>query len=315
MNRELQMYKRKRVRLAAQIAILGLPVWLYARTSDTATFLIAYAMRAFKSGLQAFNPTTPEFTVPMPRPAHTPLTRMINGMAKANNVSVEYISAMNQTSPFAAAAVYYNTRLFGPPRIHAMIFDGNPFLEENGERIARGIIAHEISHALSRGSDRFNSLARDCVSYYALLAGAFGALAGWTTAAGINPDIIPALTITSYTLAGVSATLTAAAIGARHLVSKASQNEEFLSDLNAAKLSSPDDVRLALELLDAKSKQSAFMTQRGELSHIWRKIDHKISFMTNFETHPPLPERLAALNRAYPPAQPHKLRPPKPQAM
>lgn len=141
---------------------------------------------------------------------------------------------------------FTNAEIIGESRKAAsIIFDGNPLDDPalnqtpQGDAVMRGVIAHELGHALSNGDNTFNNNAYITGVCYSL-GGSIGTVAALCTmvTGGLASG---AVLLGGAVLSGVAGFLTMA------LNQRFNRNEEYLADLRGAEIFGADNMVICHE--------------------------------------------------------------------
>ena len=179
----------------------------------------------------------------------------------------------------------------------ALLFQGDPLqdidLVASGQQhqFLRGILAHELGHTHTRGTNHFQHNATMTGRLYALGAGVAMCI-GWA-------GVLFGSFATGLGFVGAAAAGAAAGTAALVLRSRNTRNDEFLADIHGAKVFGADDIIithdfaekvLTPQLEQAKARYDQMYTP-GLMTRLYDKfID---------ATHPPSHERLAALRAIF----------------
>lgn len=167
-------------------------------------------------------------------PENGTLSDIAKDMGKQAGVTIKHVFVRSMGR-------FRNAEVIGESRKEtSMIFEGNPLNDpvlnetEQGEAVMRGVIAHELGHALSNGDNTFRNNAFITGVCYCM-AGSVGIIAGICTIAtgGLAAG---AAMLGGAVLSGATGFLTMA------LNQRFSRNEEYLADLRGAEIFGADNM-------------------------------------------------------------------------
>lgn len=319
MHPDIKRYENKKKLLSAAITVLNLPAWpsmLYDKTLGEGRIYLSKLQQKLdnqgNSGflgkiLSSLSPGRATEKPPhqSPLPFDHPLVNIANALAEKDNIFP--LLYMSDDPEFHNASVF-EFRASNGQRAASITLNGNPLLLENGEAIARGIIAHELGH-LSTSMGPSSRHLMNTTSKYGVMAAACGAL-------GLANDHIKAIDLDSVLEAaqlpphffdqaeslirlasnqplmlGAAAGFMALAAALPRLGRSHSHATEHIADLHGAELTSPEDSIATMEYLKTlRDKQSG-------LKQIWNKaIRTAIPFL---DTHPSNEKRIKVLKNAF----------------
>lgn len=174
-----------------------------------------------------------------PLPPDDPLFRIVRDMGKVAGVSIQNVFIRNGQR-------FQNAEIVGESRHKtSLIFQGNPLRDAalnrtpQGDAVMRGVIAHEIGHALSSSDNTFHANAFMTGLCYSLGSGV-ATIAGFITLAG-GGLVAGAGLLGGAVLSAGAGFLTMA------LNQRFSRNEEFLADLRGAEIFGADNMIICHE--------------------------------------------------------------------
>lgn len=221
-------------------------------------------------------------------PQEDRLTRLVKDMGAQAGINVQNVFA-NPRHAFRNAMILCERR-----SEVSIIFEGHPLRDAalnqtaQGEAVARGIIAHEIGHALSSGDNSFQSNAVITGMLYTLGSGI-------SMVAGVMSLLGGGLVMGAGMLAGMVAGL-GAGFATMALNQRFSRNEEYLADLRGAALFGADDMVICHEY-------NLKVLQRGKNSPPPPKTfrESLVTACLDFygEEHPAPADRIAALRAVF----------------
>lgn len=183
------------------------------------------------------------------------------------------------------------------PKQAALLFQGDPLLDmdlvASGQQhqFLRGILAHELGHTHTRGTNHFQLNASITGGLYHIGAG-LAMCVGWGSM--LFGNFATGLGFLGTALAGAVAGTTALVLRSRN-----ARNDEFLADIHGAKMFGADDLIIthdfAEKILSPQMEEEKNRYSGPDKPGLLARLHEK--FIAS--THPPSHERLAALRAIF----------------
>ena len=210
---------------------------------------------------------------------------------------------------------FCNAEVLGESRKEtSIIFDGNPLKDPilnqtpQGEAVMRGVIAHELGHALSSGDNTFKNNAFITGICYCM-GSSFGAIGGLVTMAGGGLALGAGL-VGGAILSGAAGFLTMA------LNQRFSRNEEYLADMRGAEIFGADNMVIChdynLKVLKTGCAAKADTAAKDEKPQALGERFIVACLSLYGDDHPEPQDRIDALRRVFGSTASYALPPQKP---
>lgn len=167
-------------------------------------------------------------------PEHETLKHIVRDMGAKAGITIKHVFVRNNDR-FTNAEVVGENR-----KATSLIFEGNPLKDsilnetQQGDAVMRGVIAHELGHALSNGDNAFKNNAFITGICYCM-GSSLGSIAGLVTMAG-GGLALGAGIVGGAILSAGAGFLTMA------LNQRFSRNEEYLADMRGAEIFGADNM-------------------------------------------------------------------------